>query len=168
MGSVLEIGANVVINLHGLRRMQPDSRKLSLNAIEPNPETFAELMKNSELGLDQAQCCDCYKLPFADQSFDLVYTCGVLIHIPPERLEDAMREITRVSKRFLLCAEYFSHVPEEIVYHGQKGLLWKRDFGGKYLDTLPSLSLRKYGFVWMREFPHYDDLNWWMLEKILD
>ncbi|MEO6054535.1 MAG: pseudaminic acid biosynthesis-associated methylase [Chthoniobacterales bacterium] len=163
--SVLEVGCNVGINLAGLRKMQPNSAKLQLSAIEPNKQTCQTARENADLSLDRIECSDCYSMPFPDGHFDLVFTAGVLIHIPPNRLEEAMREITRVSKRFVMCMECFSHQPEEVTYHGQQGLLWKCDFGGKYLDTVSSLTTRKYGFIWMREFPHYDDLNWWVFEK---
>lgn len=161
--SVLEIGANVGINLIGLRQvLGPEAR---LSAVEPNPRACEALRQNREARLESVFEADAYRIPAADDSFDLTFTNGVLIHVPPARLPDAMREIVRVSKRFVLSSEYFSHVPVEIPYHGQSGLLWKRDFGKAYLDTCPALRPRQYGFLWQTEFPHFDDLNWWMFEK---
>jgi pseudaminic acid biosynthesis-associated methylase len=163
LGSVLEVGANIGINLIGLRSLLGPSARLS--AVEPNPVACAELRTNTGLGLDEIVQSDAYAIPLADASFDLTFTSGVLIHVPPGRLRDAMREIARVSRRFVLCSEYFSHEPVEIPYRGESGLLWKRDFGSAYLENCPDLKVRHYGFLWQAEFPHFDDLNWWLFEK---
>ena len=163
VGSVLEVGANDGINLIGLR--QALGRDATLAAVEPNAGACDALRANGELQLAEVMHADAYRIPAADNSFDLVFTNGVLIHIPPERLADAMQEIVRVSRRFVLCSEYFSHAPVEIPYHGQQGLLWKRDFGRTYLDTCQDVQTRAYGFIWQVEFPHFDDLNWWVFRK---
>lgn len=165
VSSVLEVGCNVGINLAALRQLEPDPHKLELSGIEPNPATHRIAKNNESLKLREIQCCDCYNMPFSDKTFDLVFTSGVLIHVPPARLSAAITEMFRVSKRFLLCAEYFSNSPETISYHGKSDMLWKRDFGALMLDELKGLSVRKYGFVWNREFPHFDNLNWWVFEK---
>jgi pseudaminic acid biosynthesis-associated methylase len=163
IGSVLEIGANVGINLRGLRQALGPATQLS--ALEPNAAACEALRQNTELRLDRIIESDAYRIPLPDDSYDLTFTNGVLIHVPPDRLPEAMREIVRVSRRFVLCSEYFSHVPVEIPYHGQSGMLWKRDFGLAYLENCPGLKPRHYGFLWQTEFPHFDDLNWWLLEK---
>ena len=161
--SVLEVGANIGINLIGLRQMLGASARLA--AVEPNPAACDRLRSDKVLGLDAVMEADAYQIPVRDGAFDVTFTNGVLIHVPPDRLVDAMREITRVSRRFVLCSEYFSHVPVEIKYRGRSELLWKRDFGQAYLDTCPELQVRGYGFIWQAEFPHFDNLNWWLFEK---
>lgn len=164
ISSVLEVGANLGINLRGLRRvLRPEA---ALTALEPFAQAVAELRKQKDaLGLSDVLEASAYEIPVADGSFDLTFTNGVLIHVPPDRLATAMREIVRASRRFVLCSEYFSHTPVEIPYHGQSGMLWKRDFGQMYLDTCPDLRVHSYGFTWQAEFPHYDNLNWWLFEK---
>jgi len=158
--SVLEVGSNIGINQFALRELLP---KATLSAVEPNAEACAAL-RGAGLGVDVKQGT-AYQLPFDAESHDLVFTSGVLIHIPPDKLETAVREMARVSRRYLLCSEYFSHNPEEIDYRGQKGLLWKRDFGSLFMDVVPNLTVRSYGFLWQRELPHFDNLNWWVFEK---
>ena len=163
VGSILEVGANVGINLHGLRRtLGPD---VSLMALEPNTNAGARLRGAAELGLDRVIAGSGDSIDLPDASVDLVFTNGVLIHIPPRDLEPAMREICRVARRFVLCSEYFSHEPVEIPYHGHDAMLWKRDFGRAYLATCPELRTRAYGFLWQEELPLFDDLNWWLFEK---
>jgi spore coat polysaccharide biosynthesis protein SpsF len=163
VSSVLEVGANVGINLHGLRRvLSPD---VQLTALEPNPAAAARLREDDELGLERVIEGRADGIDAPDDAFDLVFTNGVLIHIPPAGLAPAMREICRVARRFVLCSEYFSHAPVEVPYHGQDGMLWKRDFGSAYLEVCPALSPRAYGFLWQRELPLFDNLNWWVFEK---
>jgi pseudaminic acid biosynthesis-associated methylase len=163
IGSVLEVGANVGINLIGLRRVLDP--RVELSALEPNPDACAQLRANQELRLSDVHHADAYRIPLPDDAVDLVFTNGVLIHVPPDKLPAAMQEITRVARRFVLCSEYFSHEPTEAPYRGRTGLLWKRDFGRAYLESCPRLQVQGYGFLWMQEFPHFDNLNWWLFRK---
>jgi pseudaminic acid biosynthesis-associated methylase len=156
---VLEVGANVGINLTALRTILPAAR---LSAVEPNRAACDQLRA---IGIDDVFESDSYRIPAPDASFDLVFTSGVLIHIPPSRLAEAMSEIVRVSRRYVLACEYFSHTPEEANYRGSSGMLWKRDFGAEYQRLFPSLRVVGYGFLWIREFPHFDNQNWWLFEK---
>jgi pseudaminic acid biosynthesis-associated methylase len=163
VSSVLEIGANVGINLHGLR--QQLGSRVALSALEPNPAAVARLRDSEELQLEHLVHGDATSIDLPDDAFDLVFTNGVLIHIAPALVPGVMREICRVSRRFVLCSEYFSHEPVEVSYHGETGMLWKRDFGREYLQTCPELRVRSYGFVWQEEFQLFDNLNWWVFEK---
>ena len=45
-------------------------------------------------------------LIFAPDAFDLVLTCGLLIHIPPDQIRQVIEELVRVSKRYVLAIEY--------------------------------------------------------------
>lgn len=157
---VLEVGTNIGMNLVALARLAP----LSLFGIDPNRTALTLLAQDPALrSRARVAMAQVERLPFADASMDLVFTCGVLIHIHPDNLMEACREILRVSRRYVLCAEYFSPRPEEIVYRGQRGLLFKRDFGGFFLDHWPRLHLLDYGFFWKRI--EFDDFNWWLFER---
>lgn len=161
--SALEVGSNIGLNLLALRRLLGE--RTALYAVEPNRKAFDRVRTHPELKIDGAWNCDAFGIPAADACIDLVFTCGVLIHIPPDRLPDAVSEIVRVAKRYVLCAEYFSHVPSEVRYRGQDGLLFKRDFGSYYLDLFPTLKCVQYGFLWQRELSRFDNLNWWLFER---
>ena len=164
IGSVLEIGANIGLNLHYIKNgiMRKNIKKY---AIEPNKEAFDILCSDNNLNLEQAWNQDASEIPLADSSMDLVFTSGVLIHVAPENLEQITDEIVRVTKKYVLCIEYFSHKPTSIKYHNQENLLFKRDFGGYYLDRFPELKCIRYGFLWQREYKIFDDLNWWLFIK---
>lgn len=97
---------------------------------------------------------------------DLVLTKGFLIHVAPENLESVYRKIYETAKYYILICEYYSKQPQEIVYRGNAGSLWKRDFCGEIMDQYPDLELLDYGFVYDRD-PVYmqDSITWWLLEK---
>jgi len=82
-------------------------------------------------------------LPFSDQSFDLVFTSGVLIHIHPHNLAQVITEIYRVTRAWIWGMEYFAVDPTEIIYRGQHNLLWKAPFAQIYQDHFPDLILAK-------------------------
>lgn len=160
--SILEVGSNIGLNLIFIDTLFQG--KVPLHAVEPNKKAYERLITN-QINLQKAWNCDGFSLPVPDGSMDLVFTNGVLIHIAPDDLGRLTDEIVRVSRRYILCSEYFAHEPEEKPYHGQSGLLFKRDFGSFYLDRHPGLKVVDYGFLWQREFGIFDDLNWWLFEK---
>ncbi len=157
--SVLEVGCNIGRNLIVLGNYIDD-----LHAVEPNAEACQAVRKNKNLEQVTLTESDGFTLPYPDNSMDMVFTSGVLIHIAPNDLDQMIREIYRVSKHYIVCIEYFSHEPQEVSYHGKNGLLFKRDFGGLYLDTFPSLRALDYGFFWQR-FDSSDNSHWWLFEK---
>ena len=161
-GAILEVGSNIGLNLFFLRIVL--GKDVRLFAIEPNPDAVKELKVNDEISAACVQGSG-LEIPFKDSSFELVFTCGVLIHVAPQHLLEITREIVRVSSRYVLCLEYFSHRPEEVVYHGKNGLLFKRDFGKFYLENFSELVPINYGFLWQEELPIFDNINWWLFEK---
>ena len=50
-------------------------------------------------------------LDFPDNSFDLVYTCGCLMHIPPKEMPKALREVMRISKKWIIHMEDLEKLP---------------------------------------------------------
>jgi len=164
IGSVLEVGSSIGLNLIFIDAALEGQARLF--AVEPNRKAFDKLTSQPDrLKLDQAWNCSAFKLPPEDSSIDLVFTTGVLIHIDPEDLGRATDEIVRVSRRYVLCMEYFSDTPVEKTYRGQQGLLFKRDFGAWYQDRYPNLTCLRYGFIWKRELPVFDNVNWWLFGK---
>lgn len=158
--SILEVGCNIGINLRALKRVT----KAELLAAEPNAKARAHVIDDNVL--DGDHLCDAWgsALPHGDASIDLVFTAGVLIHIPEPDLMATMREIYRVSRRYIACFEYFSRDPVTVRYRGHEDMLFKRDFGGLYLDMFPNLKVVDDGFFWRRS-TGADDLTWCLLEK---
>lgn len=158
--SLFEIGCNRGLNLNAVREID---KNISLNGVEINKSAYDilksqnlcdKLYNNSILSLD------------ANDDFDLVFTKGVLIHINPEKLSDVYEKIYKLSKKYILIAEYYSRDIREINYRGHTDKLYKRDFCGEIMDKYPKLKLIDYGFVYYRDskFP-LDDITWFLLEK---
>ena len=159
--SILEVGANLGINLKALEQLT----SAELFAVEPNALARAKLMKNQVLPANNISDCLAHDLRFPDESVDLVFTSGVLIHIHPDNLLSSCSEIHRVTRRYIVCIEYFSDKPEEITYRGYDELLFKRDFGSFWLDNFPDLETKDYGFAWKR-VTGLDNPTWWVFEKL--
>ena len=158
--SALEVGPNVGLNLQGIAALSP----MELWGIEPNPTARARLVADGVLAPSHVLEGFGHSIPLADGAVDLAFTCGVLIHVDPSLLEKTMREIHRVSAKYVFCAEYFSPKAETIPYRGETDLLFKNDFGSLYLDSFPDLVLVDYGFFWRRTTV-MDDSTWWLFRK---
>lgn len=104
-----------------------------------------------------------FNLPFEDGVFDLVFTAGVLIHVALADLDGALREIYRVSRRYILGLEYFSAEETAVEYRGRWDLLWKRDFLAHYERQFSALRLLRHGYWGPEE--GFDRTHWWLLEK---
>jgi len=158
--SVLELGPNIGLNLMALRRLLPTAK---LSAVEINEKAAAEL----RAALPDVDLHRSSILEFEPrETWDLVFTKGVLIHINPDKLPVVYELMYRCSRRFVMVAEYYNPKPVEIDYRGHAGKLFKRDFAGEILDMFPDLSLRAYGFAWHRDpVSPQDDLTWFLLER---
>jgi pseudaminic acid biosynthesis-associated methylase len=144
---ILEVGCNRGIQMEILKKMGFSN----LTGIEINKNAIGLAREDKDLCIMEANAFD---IPFKDNYFDLVFTSGVLIHIAPENLSKAIKEIVRVSKKFIFGVEYFSEKCEEIEYRGNKNRLWKNNFPKLFLDTDSSLSLLK-----SRKIAYLDNKN---------
>jgi ubiquinone/menaquinone biosynthesis C-methylase UbiE len=126
-------------------------------------EHALEVVRSEIPGVD-ARVASARELPFADDSFDLVFTTGVLIHQSPEELPRVMDEIVRASRRYVLCGEYRADELEEVPYRGQRGALYKQDYGRLYQERFPQLRLLEEGFLPKSEGV-WDDVTYWIFEQ---
>ena len=67
------------------------------------------------------------KIPFENSYFDLVFTRGVLIHIPSSEIDAGLKEMVRVSKKWIMNLEYFGKDGEMIEWSRGDELLWYRN-----------------------------------------
>lgn len=67
------------------------------------------------------------KIPYPDSHFDLVFTRGVLIHIHQDDMIQAIKELFRVSKKWIVNLEYFGVDNKMIKWKRGDNLLWYRD-----------------------------------------
>ena len=161
LDKVLECGCNIGRNLTTLKRIVP-SAKFSL--IEINKESYNIAVK--EISPEYSFNGPILQSNFANNLFDLTFTCGVLIHIPPYDLFKNMEKIYNYSGKYILIAEYFSREFEIKLYHGQMNKLFKMDFG-RYLINNFEVEVIDYGFLWGHEYDAggFDDVNWWLFKK---
>lgn len=158
--SILEVGANIGNNLRALRQLTD----AEFFALEPNAKARAILVEEGVVPAANVRDGFAAKIDLPDGAVDMAFTSGVLIHIHPDDLEASCREIHRVTARYIVCVEYFADRPEEIEYRGHAERLFKRDFGGYWLDLFPQMETVAYGFAWKR-LTGLDNLTWWVFRK---
>ena len=169
--NILEVGCNLggklASMLKAMAQVWPDitlgelmSGEYSITGIEPNEKARAAAW---QLPLVNVVGGNAYSLPFEDDSVDLVFTSGVLIHIPPEKIAEAIHEIHRVARYGVLAIEYYAATEENTgTFDGMADMLWNRDYGSLYRDCFPDLSLLGEGPY--REW-YIPNCKWWLFGK---
>ena len=160
VGSCLEFGANIGMNLKALKLLRPG---LDAHGIEINADAARQLGET----IPPAQVYNTSILDFQPKrSWDLALIKGVLIHINPEVLPQVYDKLVASTSRYLLVAEYYNPAPVAIPYRGHTDRLFKRDFAGEIMERHPQMRLVDYGFAYRRDpnFPQ-DDITWFLMEK---
>lgn len=159
--NVLEVGSNMGLTLQILNRCLGFNE---LYGIEINPHAI-DLAKESTIGqeiyISKGSALD---IPFKDGFFEMVITNGLLIHISPDDLNQVMDEMHRCTSRYIWGYEYYSPKMEEVVYRGESGLLWKRDFAKSFMDRFDDLELVKSDMTSYIKHPELVDAMY-LLEK---
>jgi pseudaminic acid biosynthesis-associated methylase len=157
--SAIELGCNIGLNLVALKRINAE---FELCGYEIN-STAAERAK--EMNVANVVAASVTEPISLSRSYDLAFTCGVLIHINPDRLRVVYENLFNLSNKYILVCEYYNPSPVSINYRGHNDKLFKRDFAGELIDTY-NLELLDYGFVYHRDnyFPQ-DDISWFLLHK---
>jgi spore coat polysaccharide biosynthesis protein SpsF len=159
MKSVIELGANLGLNLHAIKYLIPEA---SLSAVEINKHACEQLGLIEKINVYNQSILD-----FSSEiKYDLVLIKGVLIHINPEKLSQAYNLIYNICNKYICIAEYYNPMPVAITYRGHENRLFKRDFAGEMLDRFKDLVLIDYGFAYHRDNNFVqDDLTWFLIEK---
>jgi pseudaminic acid biosynthesis-associated methylase len=155
--SVVELGANIGLNLKALKLLYPGIRT---SGVEINPSAVDELRAVADEAY-HASIFDWEPVPA-----ELAMIRGVLIHLAPEMLPTAYDKLYRASTKHILISEYYSLQPEALPYRGHSERLYKRDFAGEMLDRFPDLRLVDYGFCYHRDPASLgDEYNWFLMRK---
>ncbi len=89
--SILEVGAgNGYFSHHLLQRGKLTATDVSAHQLQFNPAPLKER-------------CSVYQLPYPDNSFDVVFGSNLLHHL--DQPEQAVREMTRVSRNYVIVSE---------------------------------------------------------------
>lgn len=156
---ILEVGCNRGHNLVALSEILKTAAEFT--GVEPNLLALQIARRSTDRVAFLGGTI--YDLPFKNKYFDLVFTCGVLIHIPNGKLKKALHELVRVASRYVLLIEYFSEQDEEISYRGRTGLLWKRNFPRHVVHVCEELTVVRQGYLGRDE--GFDRTHWWLMEK---
>lgn len=165
IGSVLEFGANVGLNLEAIKLLRPPA---SVKGIEINQDAAKQL--TTAIGAENVFAgsildFDPYRHLGAEGPADLALIKTVLIHINPEMLPQVYEKLYISSKKYVLICEYYNIKPVSVEYRGHQNRLFKRDFAGEMMDLYPDLQLLDYGFAYHRDNKLADDISWFLLEK---
>lgn len=150
--SVLEVGCGLGHNLMAIDAERRVGIEPNAAAREEAKATYPDLAVWNQLATE---------IHFPNSSFDLVLTCGLLIHIPPADIQKVIEEIVRVSSRYVLAIEYAFPVEEVREYRGKKDALWVRPYG-KLLQAWGGMRLVKWDDADEDLFP---GCSWWLMEK---
>jgi SAM-dependent methyltransferase len=155
---VLEVGCATGIILRNLRALGIEAIGIDISEYA----TKNAVCKDSVL---QATAAD---LPFADNSFDLVFGCHCIEHVPPSLLEKAIAEQARVSSRWVFhVMPIWKLGPYQWTYEERTELLqsditdlnledpvwWINKFtGGGQLRYRPDVRLRGTTKLWQGDY----------------
>ena len=161
IASYVECGSNIGRNIGLLKTLMPGA---SASVIEINSVSMEICRTRWDIASYYLGSISSAK--FEDR-FDLVFSCGVLIHVNPGDLLPTMSSMYDLSSRYVLIAEYFNRDPISISYRGSDEKLFKRDFGKLFVENF-DVSLVDYGFLWsyVYEPGGFDDVTYWLFEKI--
>jgi len=157
INSVVEIGCNAGMNLEGIFKANSE---LLIKGVEPNLYAIEKAEKIAD-GRYEIVNGNIFDLNDNLKS-DLVITCTVLIHISPEELIEAMKNVFKISSSYILIMEYYWPSLKKVEYRGLKDALWKQDFGALFLDNF-DVELIETGFLDDRD--GFDRTSWWLFKK---
>ena len=156
VSSALEVGMGNGQNLMALRLASPMTH---VSGIDPSQKAIEVSQKykmpfHVELG-------DCFDTGKLDHSYELVFTAGVLMHVTADDLPRAIRELKRVSSRYVLVIEYHAEEETSISYHGREDVLFKRN----YWPYLIREGLWQVGRGFLGKEDGFDDCTWLLMRK---
>jgi len=153
---ILEVGCNNGTNLGVLKNM--GFKNLS------GVDVLSDAIESAKKNVPDAtfQVGSILELPFEDNSFDLVFTCGVLIHVHPNEVTQAINEIHRCSKKYIWGFEYYNEVCEEAAFRARDAC-WSADFASLYAQNHDDLNLLHDDVIAMNHRTY--DIGVFFLEK---
>lgn len=149
--SLCEVGCNFGANLLAVRICCPEANLLGVDV----NAGAREQAKGLGFHVLSADC------PHECESYDLVFTAGMLIHVSPDDLETTMQSIIDTSRKYVLAIEYESADEEEVTYRGERGRLWKRPYGRMYEE----LGLHEVDSGYVKPEDGFDSCTWWLFSK---
>lgn len=141
--NILELGCNEGSNLRRIHKQDPS---IKISAIEINEEAA----KVAQASLPDARIvvgsiyeADKY---FKEKEFDLVFSMGVVIHLPPDKLETVKRQALRHAQNTIIHCEEQSDTPRPMRFE-ENGLAhrWTHDYAKLYKEFNPNVFMNVVG-----------------------
>lgn len=157
--TVLELGCNVG---HNIKCIEKFVSHRNIWGMEINDSAIKIAKKNTNSNIFWGDIFHSFPI----KSADLVFTCGVLIHLPPESLEagEIFDKIYDASNKYILFIEYAWDVFKEIPYRGETRALWKGPYNKVFEDRMgDTVELIDTGFL--DKSKGFDDCTYWMYRK---
>ncbi len=104
-----------------------------------------ELLKEARINVPEAhfEIQSVYELDFKEETFDGVWACAVLLHMPKARIDEALMSIRRVMKTGgIMCITLKKGADERFVIGDHKGIDYKRFFSFYEEDEFTSILER--------------------------
>lgn len=137
---ILEVGCNIGENLNLLKK----KGFYNLTGIDISEYALKKARKyNPDIEYKHGSILD---IPFLDNQFDLVFTSGVLIHVHPDDLSQAIEEIYRCSKKYIAGLEFYCPFCKGYNYRNGGVLVWRNDFLKIFLKQFSDLIVIKKKF----------------------
>ena len=146
VSSIIEIGCASGANLYGLAREYPQARlvgiDVNMTAVQYGNSHLAQKgITNIELLVGKADELE----KFQDKSFDIVFTSALLIYIGPDKIEEVIKGMVRITKRALVLIEL--HLfdsrgrPKDAlgIYRHDN---WVRDYAALFKQFIPEEKVR--------------------------
>ncbi len=133
---ILELGCNIGLNLNMLQKMG----FTNLSGVELNKKALDIAQKNNNDITFINSSIENFK---TSETYDLVYTADVLIHIHPSALKSIINKIINLTNNYIFGFEYYSDNLTEIKYRNYSNVCWKQNFPFVFKKLLPSLKVIK-------------------------
>lgn len=131
---ILELGCSIGLKLSLLHKMGFSN----LYSVEINRKAFEIAQKNNpDITFYNSSIED---FDQNNETYDLVFTSGVLIHINPKILNSIVDKIINLTKKYIFGFEYYADKLEEVEYRGHSDVLWKQNY--PLLFTKRSASIK--------------------------
>jgi hypothetical protein len=145
-GIALEVGCRMGMHLEVLGRANPG---LERHGVDPDAGALARAGARQpgvrfHLGSPLA-------LPVPDRAADLVLTHGALSRLSPRELPQALAEIRRVSRRYILCHEPYAPTLTQEPCPAAAGAVWRANFAERCLSGCQGMRA-----VAVRYYPYTD------------
>jgi ubiquinone/menaquinone biosynthesis C-methylase UbiE len=136
--SYLEVGAGCGANLVPLSARVPNAKLAATDISQAAVDYGSGCLRAAGIEAELVQA-PAERLPYPDNSFDVVFTCGLLVCIGPDRIGKAMDELVRVARRRLVLLEGGSP-RREVTERFPNTKYWRRSYPALVAERYPALN----------------------------